>query len=69
MMIGVARLGLARKLGTRAISWVAARVFLVNWKEYCELRYWRHRERDEGALGSQHFGRFFTQHFGLDASF
>jgi len=61
-------MGLRSKLkrGARRLATKVATPFApVAWKEYNELRYWKQRKADEGALTNDHYKVFFTDHFGL----
>ena len=38
-------------------------------KKYCELKYWKQRQREEGSLKHDHYQQFYTTAFGLSREF
>lgn len=44
---------------------VVASALRRDWKRLAELHYWKFRRRREGPLKNDHYGFFYTSHFGL----
>jgi len=54
-----------KRLAKRVYAWLFPR----RSKEQAELAYWRERKMVEGALVGEHYGYFYTTHFGLTREF
>lgn len=54
-----------RKVAVAVVSSVAVKVAPIRWKQFNELRYWKHTKAASGGLSNDHYAHFYTAHFGM----